>query len=236
MSSLVFKFKTGRFVWTFLITIYFLIFFTNFLTDALPERSLIPLILACSFVIWLAVEYYFGSPFFQSGVVQPSPLWRGVFAFFVYPYFGYLGADFIWLGWTQIPINHLIPGIFGLLLFWLGVYLRLSTLFSFLKIIQIKSGSGEPLAPIKRLLKLKTQKICRHPRYLGTLIQLIGAAFAFSSWGGLVLTLILGLPLILLQLRYEENQLCQLAGQEWDSYRQSVPLLFPRCRRQFRQQ
>lgn len=231
MSSFVLKFRTGRFIWTILVTIYFLVFFTNFFADAVPDRLRIPLIFAYSLVLWLAVEYYLGAPFFQSGIVESSPLWRGVFAFFVYPYLGYLCADFIWWRWTQIPINHLLTGVVGLLILWLGILLRLSTLFSLLKIVQVKSGGGEVIIPLKRLLRLKNQRLCRHPRYLGTLVQLIGAALVFSSWGGLVLTLILGLPLILLQVRHEEKQLSRLGEGEWQSYTQTVPLILPNFRR-----
>lgn len=228
MNSLVFRFRSGRFIWTVLAAIYFLIFFTNFFNDAVNGDVLIPLIFAYIFVLWLALEYYFGSPFFQSGVVEPNSVWRAVFAFFVYPYFAYLGADFIWWHWTQFPIPNYILGILGLLIFGFGVYLRLTTLFSFLRIIQIKPGSHQVLIPTKKLLNLKWQRVCRHPRYLGTLIQLLGAGLVFNSYGGLLLTLIVGLPLILIQAHYEERILKLQMKTDYEQYSGSVPLLIPR--------
>jgi len=93
-----------------LVTLYFLIFFTNFFRDAVPDRMTLPVLFAYVFVLWLSLEYYLGSPFFQSGVVEHSALWRGVFAFFVYPFLAYLGADFIWWGWTQMPVPVAVAG------------------------------------------------------------------------------------------------------------------------------
>jgi protein-S-isoprenylcysteine O-methyltransferase Ste14 len=231
MSGFVIKFRTGRFIWTVLVTAYFLIFFTNFFSDAAPGRSLIQLLFAYLFVLWLAVEYYFGSPFFQTGVVEPHGFGRTLFAFFVYPFLGYLGADYIWWHFTQIPLPPAIAGIIGLLLFAAGVYLRLATLFALLGIVQIKSGGAELLIPSKKFLALNWQQRCRHPRYLATLIQLCGAALVFNSWGGLVLVLVIGLPLIWFQLRYEERVLSQQMKPEYDCYRQTVPLLIPRPKR-----
>ncbi len=228
MNSFILQLRTGRLLWTILVTFYFIVFFTNFFSDTVPELRIIPLLFAYTFVLWLAVEYYFGSPFFQSGFVAPSPLWRGVFAFFVYPYLGYLAADFIWWEWTQIPINYLITGIPGLLLFGLGVYLRLATLFSVLGIAQIKTEAGEIVFPPRRFLNTEWQKLCRHPRYLAIFIQLLGAALVFRSWGGLVLTVFIGLPLILVQARYEERLLVQALKTEFTVYAGVTPFLFPR--------
>ncbi|MGB9742147.1 MAG: hypothetical protein ACP5JB_00320 [candidate division WOR-3 bacterium] len=227
MSGFVLKFRTGRFIWTVLVSAYFLIFFTNFFHDAAPNRSIIQLLFAYGFVLWLGIEYYFGSPFFQSGVVEPHPVWRALFAFFVYPLLGYLGADYIWWHFTQIPLPPAIFGIIGLLLFGAGVYLRLTTLFSLLGIIQTKSGGAELQIPVKKFLGLKWQQRCRQPRYLATLIQLVAAALVFNSWGGLVLVLLIGLPLIWVQVRYEEQVLREQMKPAYEHYCQTVPLLLP---------
>lgn len=229
MSSFVLKFKSGRLIWTVLVSVYFLVFFTNFFSDAVPDRIVVPIIFAYLFVLWLGVEYYFGSPFFQSGVVEPSPLWRGVFAFFVYPYIGYVVADFIWWRLTQFPINHYIFGVWGLLIFGLGVYIRLATLFGLIKIAQIKPNTGEVVFSARRFLELKWQNVCRHPRYLGTLVQLAGIALIFNSWGGLLLVAVLGLPLILVQARYEEKALAPILKAEFARF-QRVAMLLPRFR------
>jgi hypothetical protein len=150
MSSFVKRFKPGRFIWTVLVTIYFLFFFTNFFRDAIPDRMTLPVLFAYVFVLWLSVEYYFGSPFFQSGVVEHSAFWRGIFAFFVYPFLAYVAADFIWWHWTQIPTPVAVTGFLGLAVFGIGTYLRLGTLFGLLGIAQVKPparGSKEETWP-----------------------------------------------------------------------------------------
>lgn len=235
MSSYVKRFKAGRFVWTVLVTLYFLIFFTNFFKDAAPGRLALPVLFAYVFVLWLSLEYYFGSPFFQSGVVEHSALWRGVFAFFVYPFFAYLGADFVWWHWTQIPVPIVVTGMLGLVVFGIGTYVRLGTLFDILKIAQVRPpAKGNPEEtlhlPEKRYVALRFQKLARHPRYFATFIQLVGAALVFRSWGGIVLAGGIGLPLLLLQAKYEDGHLRDLLKNELKTYTMAVPAFWPRFR------
>jgi protein-S-isoprenylcysteine O-methyltransferase Ste14 len=235
MSSFVKRFKLGRFIWTVLVTLYFLVFFTNFFRDAIPDRMALPLLFAYLFVLWLSFEYYFGSPFFQSGVVEHSAFWRGVFAFFVYPFLGYLAADFIWWHWTQIPVPVAVTGLLGLAVFGIGTYLRLSTLFGLLRIAQVKppargSGEGTLFLPEKRFVGLRFQRLARHPRYFATLVQLVGAALVFRSWGGLVLAAAIGLPLLLVQARYEDARLRDLLKHELRAYTETVPAFWPHLR------
>jgi protein-S-isoprenylcysteine O-methyltransferase Ste14 len=236
MSSFVKRFKTGRFIWTVLVTIYFLIFFTNFFRDAVPDRMALPVLFAYVFVLWLSLEYYFGSPFFQSGVVEHSALWRGVFAFFVYPYLAYLAADYIWWRWTQIPLPVTVAGIFGLIVFGLGTFLRLGTLFDLLRIAQVRppaKGSKDEtvVLPEKKFVGLRFQRLARHPRYFATFVQLVGAALVFRSWGGLLLAFGFGLPLLLLQAKHEDARLRDLLRSELKSYTETVPAFWPRLHR-----
>jgi protein-S-isoprenylcysteine O-methyltransferase Ste14 len=235
MTSYIKRFKTGRFIWTILVTLYFLIFFTNFFRDAIPSRMVLPVLFAYVFVLWLSLEYYFGSPFFQSGVVEHSALWRGIFAFFVYPFLAYLGADFVWWRWTQIPVPVVGTGLLGLAVFGVGTYLRLGTLFDLLRIAQVKPparGAKEEtvVLPEKRFVGLRFQKLARHPRYVATFVQLVGAALVFRSWGGLVLAVALGLPLLLVQAKYEDAHLRDLLKSELKTYAESVPAFWPRFR------
>ena len=235
MTSFVRRFKTGRFIWTVLVTFYFLVFFTNFFHDALPDRMTLPVLFAYIFVLWLSFEYYFGSPFFQSGAVEHSALWRGVFAFFVYPFLGYVAADFIWWRWTQIPIPVAVTGLLGLAVFGVGTYLRLGTLFGLLGIVQVRPPArggkeGTLFLPEKRFVSLRFQKLARHPRYLATLVQLVGAALVFRSWGGLILAAAIGLPLLLVQARYEDAHLRDLLKNVLKTYTATVPAFWPRLR------
>lgn len=228
MSELAVRFRLGRLVWTLLVTAYFLFFFSNFLADAIPAQPLLPTVFAYLLVLWLSVEYYLGSPFFQSGLVEHSALLRGVFAFFVYPLLGYVAADFIWWRWTQIPAPWWAAGVPGLVVFGAGTYLRLATLFDLVRLGTPEAQADKRAATEKRLVAFRPQRLCRHPRYLATLVQLVGAALAFSSWGGLVLVGAVGLPLILLQARYEDRGLRKLLRQDSARYFKEVPFFWPR--------
>jgi protein-S-isoprenylcysteine O-methyltransferase Ste14 len=232
MGEIGLKFRFGRMVWTVLVTFYFLVFFRNFFADALPGSLLLPVLFSYVFVLWLSVEYYVGSPFFQSGVVEPSALWRGVFAFFVYPFFGYVAADFIWWHWTQVPLPGAVFGVLGLAVFSLGVYVRLSTLFGIAGLDgHVKPGQAQRGFPEKKFCALPLQQVSRHPRHFAIVILLVGAALTFNSWGGLVLAGVLGLPLILVQVRHEDKLLRTLLKSEGKRYFEQVPKFWPRLRR-----
>ncbi len=224
-------FRLGRTAWTVLVTAYFLFFFRNFFADAAPSGGLMPLLFAYAFVFWLAVEYYFGSPFFQSGVVESSPLWRGVFAFFVYPFLGYVAADAIWWHWTRIPLPAAVTWVPGMLVFAAGVYVRIDTLLAIVGLTRPRAGRGGGPRFERQFVRLRFQRMSRHPRYFATLLQLIGAALAFGSWGGLVLAAAVGFPLILLQVRGEDRRLAKLLKSEFKGYAAETPLFWPRIGR-----
>jgi protein-S-isoprenylcysteine O-methyltransferase Ste14 len=233
MSNYGNRIRFGRLVWTILVVFYFIVFFSNFLADALPTGRLLANLFAVLFVVWLGIEYYFGAPFFQSGIVEHSSFWRGVFAFFVYPFIGYCAADLIWWHWTQLPLPAPFAGVLGLLVFGVGTLVRLEVLFGLLGIIQVKvQGKEERVTiPEKKLVGLRLLRLTRHPRDLGTIVQLLGIALVFNSWGGVVLALALGLPLILAQVRHDDRLMRELLKAEADRYYAAVPLLFPRLGR-----
>jgi protein-S-isoprenylcysteine O-methyltransferase Ste14 len=237
LSGLSRKPGTGRIIWTVLVTFYFLVLFWNLLGDALSTGSALPQVFAVLFVLWLGVEYYFGSPFFQSGAFGHSAFWRGVFAFFVYPFLGYVAADYIWWHKTQLPIPAAIAGVIGLVVFGLGTFIRLDTLVSLVRIVQYRlvqqSGKEklfEIVLPEREFTSLRLQRLCRHPRYLATMVQLLGAALAFNSWGGAVLALVLGAPLVWVQALAEDRGMRSSMKSGFDAYRSAVPLLLPRSR------
>jgi protein-S-isoprenylcysteine O-methyltransferase Ste14 len=186
----------------------------------------------------MSVEYYLGSPFFQSGVSRPAAHWRIAFAFFVYPYLGYVVADFLWYGCPPPSVVAVIAVILGTVAFVVGTWIRLEMLVGLVRVAQYQSAASVGRAkglesgrvPFRRLTGLRLQRLCRQPRYLGTLMQLAGAALFFGSWTGLIALAAIGLPLILLQARSEDLRLSAGLGDEWTGYRESVPLLLPRLR------
>ena len=89
-----------------------------------------------------------------------------------------------------------------------------------------KGGQGR--FPERKFVQLRLQKLCRHPRYLATMMQLVGAALVFRSWGGLVLAFALGLPLVWIQVRHEDRGLKRVLRKEYKEYADRVPLFWPR--------
>lgn len=220
--------RTGRLLWTVLVTAYFLVFSRNFFVDALAGEALPSMLYAWVFVAWLAVEYCFGSPFFQSGIVEPSALGRGAFAFFVYPFLGYLVGDYGWWGWTQFPVPPLLTWLPGMALFLAGTAFRVLTL-----VAMLRAGDHHPRrkGQDRGVFSSPAFRVCRHPRYLATLIQLVGSALVFNSWGGLVLAGTVGLGLILLQVRFEDAALRRVLKGDFEAYARQVPMLHPCFRR-----
>lgn len=208
--------KWKRLIWTVLVVLYFVNFFRNFFADALPGNSWLALTFFIAFTLWMAIEYYFGSPFFQSGAVHPPVLWKSLFALYYYPLAGYCVADYIWLKWTQLGFLSPVLNILGVLVFLAGTAIRLDTLRHALR------------APANKLIRSGLYRVVRQPRYLGTLLQLIALPLAFSSWLGLVLALVPGLPLILAEIRAEETDLQSSYKGEFEDYARTVPALIPR--------
>lgn len=220
--------RAGRLLWTVLVAAYFLLFSRNFFADALPGQALPSMLFAWLFVGWLSVEYLFGSPFFQSGVVEPSAFWRGVFGFFVYPLLGYVIGDFGWWRMTQLPLPPLVSWFVGMALFLSGTAVRLFTLAAMLRTEGPARGrKGQE----RSVFSTRFFRLCRHPRYLATLVQLVGAALVFNSWGGLVLAVTFGLGFILLQVRFEDAALKRLLRADFRAYADRVPMFLPRFRR-----
>ncbi len=69
----------------------------------------------------------------------------------------------------------------------------------------------------------------RHPQYLGAVLSHIGASFLFSAYYSLIVT-----PLVII-INYilcwkEEQELVREFGEEYQTYRENVPMLIPKVR------
>lgn len=231
--------RPGRLLWTAAVTFYCGVFFRNLLADAGGGTAGLSfaLTVAAVFVllVWMAIEYYFGAPFFQSGIVEPDRFQRVLFALFVYPYIGYVVADRFWWRLTQLPLPPAVTGLPGVLVLAVGCYVRLSSLLALLAAVRRESGKGRGrsgvVVSLGTLSRLRFQQLCRQPRYLGTLLQLLGIALAFNSWGGLLLAVALGLPLVWVQAQGEYSRVAAVDPVGHGRYATQVPLLFPRLRR-----
>ncbi len=212
------RFRFLRFLWCIFLFFYFYHFPKNFFADAISERSIIPTLFFISLFFWMIIEYYFSSPFFQSGIFFFSPVLKNLFSLYFYPYLIFLVYDFGW--WGRGQIKFLYPGIniIGLLLFFLGTLLRLFTLFLFIS------------NPLPKLVRAHLFKVSRHPRYLATLIQLISLPFVFSSLIGFFL-LLPGIFIVKKEAEFEDKQLREQLKRDYDRYLKDIPLLYPHWRR-----
>lgn len=210
--------KTGRLLWTIFAIFYGITFSKNFLNDAIEENASIYILFAVILIIWMGIEFYFGFPFFQSGILkEENGFLKTLFAFFFYPFLGFCIADRIGASWSQIRFIAPLFKSLGLLIFLLGTFLRLYSLYY---IINSKS--------YRAILKTPPYKLCRHPRYLGTLLQVIGIPLIFSSYLGIILGIGIGLPIILKEIQWEERVLSRIYKGKYRVYKEKIPMLFPR--------
>jgi protein-S-isoprenylcysteine O-methyltransferase Ste14 len=209
------KINFWRLVWTLFVTWYFINFSRNFFNSLTSEKALIPIIFFIILVLWMAFEYYFTSPFFQSGIVAIHGWLKLLFSLFFYVMAIYSIADYISLHWTQVSIAYPYLNIAGLIVFIIGVLIRLTTLFQLLNQTQNK------------FIRSGLFNVCRHPRYLGTILQIIAIPLVFSSYLGLIASLSIGLLLIYLEMQTEEQVLLKQYRDEYVEYQKHVLFLFP---------
>lgn len=209
--------KTGRLFWTIFVVLYGITFSKNFFSDAVGDNASIYIIFAVVFIIWMGIEFYFGFPFFQSGILrEENSFLKGLFGFFFYPFLGFCIADRIGFSWSQIKFISPFFRFLGFLIFLSGAVLRLYTLQYI-----VKSRS------YKTLLKHPPYKLCRHPRYLATFLQVMGISLVFSSYLGIILGMGIGLPIILKEAQWEEKVLLKIYKGEYRIYKEKIPMLFP---------
>ncbi|MDW7988468.1 MAG: hypothetical protein RMJ65_07200 [candidate division WOR-3 bacterium] len=211
--------RWGRVIWSLFVTWYLINFSYNFFTSTIPERSEIPIAFFIVLVVWMVLEYYFESPYFQSGLVSYSGLIKSSVSFFFYINGIYAVADFAFLHWTQIPVWYPFINIIGLFLFSWGVFIRLKTLFELL------------LLKNKLYFNCRSFQYCRHPRLLGTFIQILAIPIVFSSYLAIILSVSIGFLLIYQEVQIEEKLLLKEYKDVYKNYQTHTPLFLPRITR-----
>jgi len=212
-------FRFGRFLWTIFVTWYFINFSRNFFSSLNPDLSQIPTVFFLVLVLWMAIEYYFSSPFFQSGIVKPLFFEHNIYSVYFYSTTIYCIADYTSLHWTQIRLTSPILNIIGIIIFTFGVLLRYFTLIELLRL------------PAHKLPKSGIFQVCRHPRYLATILQTIAIPLVFSSYLGLLLAMIVGFYLINREMRAEEQILLKDFPDDYLFYQKNVPFIKPKLSR-----
>jgi len=210
-------FRLGRFIWTLFVTWYFINFSRNFFNSLTPDMSKIPALFFLFLVLWLAIEYYFGSPFLQSGIVSPPSLARIIFAIFFYGNLVYCIADYSYYHWSQLTLPFI--NIIGIIIFSIGILLRYYTLYELLR-----------LNPHK-FPKSGIFNACRHPRYVATALQTISIPLFFSSYLGFLFSVFIGLPIIYFEIKDEERNFAKRFSEEFTQYKMHVPMILPKLSR-----
>lgn len=93
----------------------------------------------------------------------------------------------------------------------------------------IGKGTPVPLAPPQKLIVTGPYKYCRNPMQLGVLIYYFGLGTLLNSvWVGMLMFVIGLIAGGLFHKIFEERELEQRFGREYDQYRAKTPFIFPR--------
>lgn len=140
----------------------------------------------------------------------------------------YSALDFIYLGWTRM--NLLEP------------YVVYAGFFFFICHMLIKTWAFRHLDRFfnprvvvydeHRLIETGPYRFIRHPLYLASIILFLAIPMILSSWGGLIIALLLAAPGFASRIRAEEELLAIRFGDEFREYQRKTGRILPRWRRQ----
>ena len=136
---------------------------------------------------------------------------------FYIPFLQHIAVYYTPLPWLYIPIIHFLIGIvFVIPGAWLGIK----------GVSDIGLDASETHRP-EKIITTGLYSRMRHPQYTGAILSHIGMTFLFSVFYSLLVT-----PLVII-VNYilcwkEEKELVREFGEEYESYRKSVPMFFPR--------
>ena len=148
--------------------------------------------------------------FFFGIWVSPQPQ-------FYIPFLQHIAIYYTPLPWLYIPIIHFLIGItFVIPGAWLGIK----------GVSDIGLEASETHRP-EEIISTGIYSRMRHPQYTGAMLSHIGMTFLFSAFYSLLVT-----PLVII-VNYilcwkEEKELLREFGEEYESYRKSVPMFIPR--------
>ncbi len=173
-----------RFLWVIFIYIYLGLFFYNFLRPY--NNWLVYYIYTMLLIVWLGTEYYQRQLFFQTGFV-PIDLYswplRALFALFFYSSFIIGISTIAWWHKNQIGLYPFIQ-IIGIVLLISSVLLR-------------RESTSE---------KRVTRTTITH-FYWSIILLGSSLAFGYGSRFSVAFVIIIGIPLIILQKRFEHEEL-----------------------------
>ncbi|MBN2380726.1 isoprenylcysteine carboxylmethyltransferase family protein [candidate division WOR-3 bacterium] len=212
------RIRWGRLIWTVFVVLYLINFTKNLFADVAGARAAIPVIYFILWILWLGIEFYFEAQFYQSSLVPKfNSLLKAGFAVYFYALQGLAPWD--WLGGTKINLIYPVFNMLGLLIFALGVAIRIWAL------VAIRRNKTP-----KELLASRPWAFSRHPRYIGMFLIMFAVPLVFFSPWAMLATVVIGLPLWYLEVRFEERKLKKEWGQIYENYCKTRPLV-PRFKR-----
>ena len=140
-------------------------------------------------------------------------------------------ALFFWIGDALyhnllVPYAETIRGLVGWIAIIVGLYLLGWTAYSQ---AVIGRGTPNPMVPTRKLVITGPFRWCRNPIQLGAMVYYFGLGTVLSSvWVGALmfaLVLILG---SLFHKYFEEKELAQRFGRDYEDYKARTPFLFPK--------
>ncbi len=212
-------FKFGRLLWTLFVVLYLINFFKNFFADIAAGEAFLPTLYFTLCLLWLGVEFFFETLFYQSGLVESFNFWlKTGFAVYFYGLHALVGWDAF--AGTQVRFLFPILNIVGLIVLLAGIAVRLWALFA----IQKHKKN------LRQVLSSPPWKWSRHPRYIGMLLIMFAVPLVFFSPWGMLATVVIGLPLWYLSIRWEERSLLKDWGNIYENYLAKTSI-YPRFKR-----
>jgi protein-S-isoprenylcysteine O-methyltransferase Ste14 len=144
-------------------------------------------------------------------------------------FFGVCYLGWIRLPWDVCPRARVWMLVLGSLLYFPGLGLVLAGRLTLGKQYFVSTGLGAQLFAGHQLITNGPYAIIRHPMYTGVFLTAIGSLLVYFTWTTLFLACFA--PLTLLRAWREEKILAAEFGEQWQVYRERVPMFLPGLRR-----
>jgi protein-S-isoprenylcysteine O-methyltransferase Ste14 len=125
----------------------------------------------------------------------------------------------------DLSIKHLWALLIGLILMFIGLFVMLMTVSTF---IRIGKGTLAPWSPTRKLIISGIYGYVRNPMIMGVLTVLAGESIAVLSFNIFIWTVIFFIINNIFFVVYEEPELEKRFGNEYLEYKRNVPRWIPR--------
>jgi protein-S-isoprenylcysteine O-methyltransferase Ste14 len=134
------------------------------------------------------------------------------------------------LAWIPVILNFGRLVILGGWLTWVGVAIMISGVVFRQYVIAFLGKFFTATIQIKKdheLIQSGPYRYIRHPSYLGILILSLGLGIAMANWISLILCIVLPAIGLMQRIKFEEKELEQHFGQQYQDYRKNTWRVIP---------